>query len=225
MAVRFIAASDSSLLVVLGDAISLDTHAQVAALTSGLGRDPIPHVSNMHPAYCSILLVFDALAASHEAVADAVSERLRRIDRAPAVEARIVEIPVCYGGEFGPDLETLAEARKMTQKDVILMHSGAIYTAYFIGFVPGFAYLGGLPAALEASRLTTPRPRVPAGSVGIAGAQTGVYPIETPGGWRLVGRTPLRMFDPGRDPMSRIALGDRVRFVPINPSEFKELAR
>jgi inhibitor of KinA len=225
MTFRFVPASDGSLLVPLGDSISIGTHRLVAALVRDLATEPIPGVLNLHPGYCSILIVFDALETGHERVQEAVTVRLERLDHTPFPEPRTIELPVCYGGEYGPDLEALAAERGLATEQVIALHSGADYVAYFIGFVPGFAYLGGLPAALEAPRLKTPRPKVPPGSVGIAGAQTGVYPFETPGGWRLVGRTPVPMFQADRDPISRIALGDHVRFVPITQREYRELAQ
>lgn len=137
---------------------------------------------------------------------------------------RVVEIPVCYEGAFAPDLEGLARERGLRADDVAAMHSGAEYTVEFVGFAPGFGYLVGLPAALEAARLETPRARVPAGSVGIAGDRTAVYPGATPGGWRLIGRTPRRMFDARREAPSLLTQGDRVRFRRIDAGEFAALA-
>lgn len=127
----------------------------------------------------------------------------------------LIEIPVAYGGEYGPDLETVAEARGLTVGEVIALHSGTEYLCYMIGFMPGFPYLGKLPDPLRTPRLSTPRTRVAAGSVAIADAQTGIYPRESPGGWNLLGRTAVRLFDPDADPPSLISPGDRVRFVPI----------
>jgi inhibitor of KinA len=135
----------------------------------------------------------------------------------------VVDIPVCYGGEYGPDLDALAELRGLHAADVIELHASAEYTASFIGFVPGFAYLSGLPEQIGAPRLTAPRQKVPPGSVGIAGSQTGVYPFATPGGWRLIARTPVKMFDPTAHPVSRIQLGDKVRFQPISAEEFERI--
>ena len=136
-----------------------------------------------------------------------------------------VEIPVCYGGEFGPDLEDVAALHIMTAEQVIDLHSSATYRVYFLGFVPGFAYLGELPRKLVTPRLGTPRKRVPPGSVAIAGHQTGVYPFATPGGWRLLGRTPLRMFQADREGLSLVSIGDRVRFAPISAARFADLER
>jgi inhibitor of KinA len=224
MAPSFVPASDRSLLVTLGESISPEVHRRVVALARSLETSPVASVLNIHPAYCSILIVFDALATDHDAMERAVATRLANLDYQPPVQPRIVELPACYGGECGPDLDDLAGQLGLTPERVVALHSTAEYTAHFIGFVPGFAYLGGLPQELEAPRLSTPRQKVPLGSVGIAGAQTGVYPFETPGGWRLIGRTPLAVFCAGRNPMSLIALGDRVRFVPISLKQYREMA-
>ncbi len=187
--------------------------------------NPITGVLNIHPAYCSVLIVFDPLKTDHEIVLTQATKRLDSRAANSREKPRLLELPVCYGGEYGPDLDTLAEQLGLTPERIIALHSGAEYIAYFVGFVPGFAYLGGLPKEIEAPRLASPRQEVPRGSVGIAGAQTGVYPFETPGGWRLIGRTPLAMFEAGRNPMSLIGLGDLVKFIPITPQEYLERAR
>src|SRR5204862_8343683 len=140
-------------------------------------------------------------------------------------EPRRVEIPVCYGGEFGPDLAAVCARRGITQARAIEVHSSVEYLVYFLGFVPGFAYLGELPEELVMPRLAAPRKRVPAGSVGIAGNQTGVYPFATPGGWRLIGRSPLKMFRDEREGFSLLVIGDRVRFAPISAERFGELEK
>jgi inhibitor of KinA len=134
-----------------------------------------------------------------------------------------VEIPVCYGGDFGPDLKSVADRNGLTPDEVVTIHCKSTYPVYMIGFAPGFPYLGGMSERISAPRLDTPRERIPAGSVGIAGTQTGVYPIETPGGWRLIGRTPLRLFDAVRDPPSLLQAGDRVRFTAIERGEFDRI--
>jgi inhibitor of KinA len=136
-----------------------------------------------------------------------------------------VEIPACYGGEFGPDLTEVCAIHGLTPAQAIELHASAEYLVYFSGFVPGFAYLGELPEALVTPRLAVPRRRVPAGSVGIAGNQTGVYPFATPGGWRLIGRTPVAMFRAEREGFSLLAIGDRVRFAPISAERFGALEK
>jgi KipI family sensor histidine kinase inhibitor len=171
-----------------------------------------PGVLNLHPAYDSLLIIFDPLRNTHAGLeAELGSAPLETICPNPP---RRVQIPVRYGGIDGPDLMDVAELHAITPERVIEIHASVIYSVRFLGFVPGFAYLGGLPCELATSRLAAPRPHVAPGSVGIGGNQTGVYPFRTPGGWRLIGRTDLRMFDPDRSPMALLDIGDEVRFVP-----------
>jgi len=219
----FLRASDQALLVSFGERISLESHQQVLALAAALQSKPIAAAVNLHPAYCSLLIRFDACRASHEDIEREVLERMAQAPAQAAGTPREIEIPVCYGGDFGPDLEALAQLRGLQRHDVIRIHSDTEYVAYFLGFVPGFAYLGTVPEAIEAPRLASPRRRVEAGSVGIAGRQTAVYPCAVPGGWQLIGRTPLSMFRADREPMSLLGCGDRVRFRPISPEEYARI--
>lgn len=212
---RFQYASDQSLMVYLGDEINIETHHRVLKLLRLLEAEPIPHVVNLHPAYCSILIVFDPLCVDHSSLEAQLQLRVARLDSIELPEPRTVEIPVRYGGEFGPDLEELAALRGLSPQRVIELHSSASYIVYFMGFVPGFAYLGGLPQELATPRLESPRKRVPKGSVAIGGMHTGIYPFETPGGWRLIGRTALEIFDPDSADLSRLRIGDLIRFTPI----------
>lgn len=223
-AVQFQPASDRSLMVRFGDRIALDIHQRVRALLHLLTTEPIAGVRNLQPAYGTLLITFDALKLCHDDVESALRSYVDRIESIRLPEARRVEIPVCYGGDVGPDLDTLAELHAMTAAQVVDLHASAEYVVYFLGFVPGFAYLGGLPEALATPRLATPRRAVPAGSVGIGGNQTGVYPVASPGGWRLIGRTPVVMFSASRAEMSLLAIGDRVRFAPISAQRFEELS-
>jgi KipI family sensor histidine kinase inhibitor len=148
---------------------------------------------------------------------------LGRLNTLRLPDPRQRRIPTCYGGEFGPDLDEVAALHGMTPAQVVELHASVTYVVYFLGFVPGFAYLGELPEALATPRLTSPRRSTPPGSVGIAGNQTGVYPFATPGGWRLIGRTPIAMFRPDRNNMSFLSIGDRVRFTPISKARFTAL--
>ena len=217
---HFQPASDQTLLISFADKICPAASLCVRRLIRLLETNPVAGVANLHPAYCSVLIRFDALLTGHSEIEALLRPHLDRLDDIPLPEAREVEIPVCYGGEFGVDLADLAEMRGMTPAQVAALHSSAAYTVDFLGFAPGFGYLSGLPDELATARLPVPRRSVPAGSVGIAGNQTAVYPFSTAGGWRLIGRTPVAMFSPDRQPMSLLSIGDRVRFRAISAEEF-----
>jgi len=177
-------------------------------------------IRNLHPAYASLLIDFDPRKSSHEKLAGLVEKlaRQRRPERARAPS--VVTIPVCYDTEFGLDLLDVAKSANLSPEEIIRQHSSATYLVCFLGFSPGFAYLSGLPAALRLPRLDTPRKNVKAGTVAIAGSQAAVYPVDSAGGWRLLGRTPVRMFDPEVTPPARLVPGDAVKFVPIDRAEF-----
>jgi KipI family sensor histidine kinase inhibitor len=221
--ISFRPASDQSLLIHFGQRITLDAHEQVRKLLHLLQTEPIAGVRNLHPAYCSVLIDFDALKLSHQELETVLRDYLGRFELLHLPDPREVQIPTCYGDEFGPDLNEVASLHGITPDDAIELHASVTYVVYFLGFVPGFAYLGELPAALATPRLDSPRRSTPAGSVGIADNQTGVYPFATPGGWRLIGRTPIAMFRPDRTNMSFLNVGDRVRFAPISSAQFAAL--
>jgi inhibitor of KinA len=206
---RFIEASDQSLLVEFEGGISLQTHRQVVRCLRALEENKLAGVRNLHPGYRSILIVFDPLLTEPEELEAKIGKMDLEHIRAP--DPRLVTIPVHYDG---PDLDEVAAYHGITSQRVVELHSSAVYTVYFLGFVPGFAYLGGLPEEIATPRRETPRKQVPAGSVGIAGTQTGVYPFATPGGWQLIGRTELDMFRPDRGEMNLLSIGDQVRFIP-----------
>jgi KipI family sensor histidine kinase inhibitor len=236
---RFQFASDQSLLIYfdqpmetgraearpLQSPTTIEANEKVRRLLRLMQQEPVEGVSNLHPAYCSVLVKFDALKLSHEEVEEILRGYLARLEELRLPEPHLVDIPVCYGGEFGPDLAEVSALRGMTAAQVIELHSSVEYRVYFLGFVPGFAYLGELPKELVTPRLASPRRKVPAGSVGIAGNQAGVYPFATPGGWRLLGRTPIKMFRADRDGLSLLSIGDRVRFTPIDSEQFAALER
>ena len=222
---QFQPASDQSLLVYFGARITLESHGRLVRLLRLLQSEPVAGIRNLHPAYCSLLIKFDGLRFTHEDVEAILRNYLDRLQSVPVPEPREKEIPVCYGGDFGPDLADVCALHGMTPAQVVELHTSVTYTVYFLGFVPGFAYLGELPDALVTPRLTVPRRSVPAGSVGIAGKQTGVYPFATPGGWRLLGRTPTKMFRSDENALSFLTIADRVRFTPISPEEFLALEK
>jgi len=210
------AASDRSLLVSLGVEAGEPTAARVAFVTRALsGRRGI---LNLHPAYASVLVEFDPRRHSHPEMEALIREILSAEAPPEAAAPRTIEIPVRYGGDFGPDLVDVAALIGISPERVVELHSSVLYLVHFLGFSPGFPYLGGLPRELATPRLQSPRKLVPAGSVAIGGSQTGVYPMESPGGWRIIGRTPLRLFDAMASPPALLATGDRVRFIPISES-------
>jgi inhibitor of KinA len=219
-----IPASDASLLVHFGDAVSPEIHNRVMALFHALRRLDDARIRNLHPAYASLLIDFDPLRLSHMELSATVQQLTDAAQDNPEPFGNEVKLPVCYDAEFAPDLLAIAQHAGVSMEEVVRLHSSATYLVYFLGFAPGFAYLGGLPEPLHMPRLATPRQFVAAGSVGIAGSQTGVYPIDSPGGWRLLGRTPLRMFDPESDAPTRLEPGDRVRFLPIERAAFDKLS-
>ncbi|HID64796.1 MAG TPA: 5-oxoprolinase subunit PxpB [Anaerolineae bacterium] len=218
---RFLLAGDSALVVEFGDEISEEVNHKVHALAYALEKNPLPGLGEAVPTYRSLLIHYDPLRLSHGDLVDFIRTILEKSEEYPLPEPHKVEIPTLYGGEFGPDIEFVAEHNGLSVEEVIRLHSGATYTVYMLGFTPGFTYLGGLPEVLATPRLPTPRTLVPAGSVALAGRQTGIYPIATPGGWRLIGRTPLKLFDPQRDPPTLLKAGDRVCFVPISEEEYR----
>ena len=222
---------DSAIIVHVGDEISEDTHLRVRAVCERLDGAPIPGLIEYVPAYTTVTVFYDAVRAArgsrtsaYELVHAALVEALGTPRSVVAADARTVDIPCCYGGDFGPDLGAVAEHAGLTPDEVVATHVGAEYLVYMIGFAPGFPYLGGLSPRIATPRRASPRITVPAGSVGIAGEQTGVYPLSTPGGWQLIGRTPLALFRPFDDPPTLLRLGDRVRFVSITAEQYAALA-
>src|SRR5215472_5886683 len=221
---KLIPASDSSLLVVFGDTIAPDTQQRIFGLFYALQQRNV-RIRNLHPGYVSLLIDFDPLAMSHAELVELIQAETGRRAAATRENSAVIEIPVCYDAELGPDLADVATHTKLPVDEVVRLHSCATYDVCFLGFTAGFAYLGGMPPALATPRLATPRRAVAAGSVGIAGVQTGIYPTETPGGWRLIGRTPVQMFNPLGQPPTRVQSGDTVRLDPINRVEFEQLCR
>jgi inhibitor of KinA len=222
---KIIPASDSSLLVVFGNEISPTLHKRVIALFHALQAWHDPRIRNLHPGYASLLIDFDPLQLTHDELSSVVEQLASASDSEAARRANVITIPVCYDIDLGPDLPDVAQHAGLPVEGVVGLHSSPNYLVYFFGFTPGFAYLGGLPDALHMPRLATPRPLVVGGSVGIAGRQTGIYPCDSPGGWRLIGRTPLRMFDHEATSPALLQPGDKVRFSLIDRASFEEMQR
>ena len=215
---------DSALLIVFGTEISRDTNRLVSAAARRVREQGIRGVVDMIPAFVSLLVCYDPRVIS----CGALRARLETILQAEAetreTAGRVFEIPVCYGGEFGPDLPDIASHAGLTEREVVDIHTSRDYLVYMLGFLPGFCYLGGLDERIHTPRLETPRLKIPAGSVGIGGSQTGIYPLESPGGWRLLGKTPVRTWDPDRDVPILMQAGDSIRFVEITAAEFRRIS-
>ncbi len=220
---RFRTAGDRGFLVEYGDAIHPDVHQKVRAMALTLQQEKPPGIREILPTYRSILVVYDPLITSPAGLRRLVQELEKKLSGIQIPEPRLVEIPVCYGGEFGPDIDFVATTNHLSVEEVIRLHSEPDYLIYMVGFTPGFPFLGGLSDRLYTPRLETPRTLVPEGSVGIANQQTGVYPVASPGGWRIIGRTPLKLFRPlDQDPF-RYQAGDRIRFRPVSDGEYQRV--
>jgi inhibitor of KinA len=226
---RFAPLGDRAVMITLGATIDEATHRLVRAASARIDRHPPTGFVDQVPAFASIAVHYDPVLAArgaskppYQRVVDELTAALSGLTADHLPPARVVEIPVCYGGVLGPDLDDVARVHEMSADDVVRAHTGGDYLVYMVGFMPGFAYLGGLPPKLATPRRTTPRTVVPAGSVGIGGGQTGVYPLDSPGGWNLIGRTPVAIFDIARPQPALLATGDRVRFRAIPETEFRE---
>ena len=221
---KYLLAGDQAVVVELGDEVDPVLNRRVHALGRAIEERAMAGVRDMIPTYRSLLVQYDPGVVTPHNLRAMVADAFNSFDEASALASRVVLLPTLYGGEYGPDLEFVAEHAGVTPEAVVATHSGVDYPVYMMGFTPGFPYLGGLDERLATPRLSTPRPMVPAGAVGIAESQTGAYPTASPGGWRLIGRTPLNLFDAQRDPPALLAAGDSVRFVPLrDEAEFVEI--
>ena len=222
---RFRLAGDRGLLVEFGGTIDPEINRKVRQVFVSLEKRPIDGVTEAIPTYRSLLVFYDPFQISPEKLRAEISDRERKLDTLEIPLPETVEIPVAYGGEFGPDLEFVARHNNLTPKEVIQIHTSGNYLIYMIGFTPGFPFLGGLSKKLFTPRLENPRQLVPAGSVGIANNQTGVYPIDSPGGWQLIGRTPIKLYDPLRSPPILLKAGNYLKFKRISDDRYVEIAK
>ena len=225
MTVRFLPAGDRGLVVEFGTAVDVAVNNQVRALALTLETARIPGVVEVVPTYRSLGVQFDPAQLGAEALRGRIEETLKALDPGRLPPPKVVRLPTCYGGEFGPDLPFVSQHSGLSADEVVRLHSETPYHVHMIGFTAGFAYLGGLPEKLHTPRLPSPRTKTPRGAVGIGGSQTGAYSAETPGGWRLIGRTAVPLFDPLRDPPTPMLPGDTVRFDPILREEYDRLER
>lgn len=220
---RFFASGDRVLLMSFGDTIDLQVNERVRAMTELLRSKPPPGVEFALPAYRSLAVVYDPLGTAPPMLEQELLRLSEGLSGADIPPPRTVEIPVCYGDDLGPDIGFVSGHCGIEERDVVTLHTAPLYHIYTIGFAPGFCYLGGLNERLHSPRLETPRTWVAAGSVGIAEAQTGIYPLDSPGGWRLIGRTPLKLFDAGKNNPFLYQAGDNLRFVAISRDDYESI--
>lgn len=213
---------ERGILIEFGSQIDPKIQQQVQLVSSFLEKNQPEWMIEYIPAFATITILYRVTAFTYREVCQEVVSLLEHINPASPHQQRVVQIPVCYGGELGPDLDFVATHNQLTVDEVIHKHTSGSYLVYMIGFAPGFPYLGGMSEKIAAPRKQSPRLRIPAGSVGIAGMQTGIYPIETPGGWQLIGRTPVELFQPNREEPCLLKPGDRIRFYPISFQEYHE---
>lgn len=221
---RYRIAGDRGLLVEYGDRIDLAINRKVRSMAVLLDQSPPNGIIEVIPTYRSLLIVYDPAETEPETIQTGLETLEGRLADIEIPPPKTVEIPVCYGGEFGPDIGFVAESHDLTEDAVIGIHSATEYPIYMIGFTPGFPFLGGLSEKLHTPRLESPRTHVPAGSVGIANNQTGIYPVASPGGWQLIGQTPLNLFDPTRKNPFLYNTGDRIRFIPISTEAYRQMS-
>jgi len=219
-AFRIVSAGDSAVIVEFDARIDVAINARAIAVAESVQSAAIPGVRDVVPTYCSVAIYFDPLRTNYDALLARVEQDAAQMPRMDRIAREAVRVPVSYGDDLGPDLDAVATFARITADEVVQIHTRATYRVFMLGFVAGFAYMGTVDERIAMPRHATPRVRVPLGSVGIAGVQTGVYPAETPGGWRLIGRTPLKPFDPGRAEPFLMRAGDAVQFYSISRSEF-----
>jgi KipI family sensor histidine kinase inhibitor len=222
---RIVPAGDSAIVVEFQELIDPAVNARAIRLADQVQAGAIAGVRDVVPTYRSVAVFFDPIRTDYRRLVDWLEREANRPGGPPVVERTPISVPVCYGGELGPDLAAVAAFASMSPDEVVATHAGAIYRVFMLGFVPGFAYMGLLDARIAMPRRATPRVRVPRGAVGIAGVQTGIYPAETPGGWQLIGRTPVKPFDGARPAPFLFKAGDAVRFVPIGLAEYDQLVQ
>lgn len=220
---RILTVGDCAVSVEFGQEISLEINHKVMALKMVLEQKPIRGIVEMIPTYCSLLIQYDPMELRYGQLREKLYTLVNQLDKVEMPPKQVVEIPVAYGGEYGPDLVEVARAHNISEEEVIKLHSEPEYPIYMLGFVAGFPYLGGMNKAIATPRKKSPRLKIEAGSVGIAGEQTGIYSVESPGGWQIIGRTPLKLYDVNRNEPVLLKAGQYIKFKPITKEEFRAM--
>lgn len=223
MDIKVMPAGDSALVVEFGNEINEAVNEKVHALVKKIRQENIPGITEMIPTFRSLLVSYDMLQISYSKLSVMLSVLSRELEMNQAAHHRIVKIPCCYGARFGADLTDMERLTGLSREEIIEIHSSVDYKIYMLGFLPGFVYLGGLDKRLEVPRLDTPRVRIGKGAVGIGGNQTGIYPMDSPGGWRLIGGTPVDLYDPEREDPVLLRAGEYIRFVPISIMDYYDI--
>jgi KipI family sensor histidine kinase inhibitor len=221
--VKYLIAGDRALVIEFGDSIEDQVNSKIRSLTLAIESEGIIGIIETIPTYRSLMVIYEPMIIELEELIDKLKLIEAKMDKMKLPDAKVIEIPTLYGGEYGPDIEFVADHNKISSEEVIKIHTSREYLIYMIGFTPGFPYLGGMNDKIAAPRLQVPRTKIPVGSVGIAGEQTGIYPIESPGGWQLIGRTPVKLYDPYRKDPVLLNAGDYIKFVQIDEMEYKNI--
>ncbi len=221
---RYSPLGDAAVRIAFGDTISTEVNRKIRSFCEWLKNAPPKGVVEWSPSYAAVTVYYQPTETTYHCLVTDLQEIFNKLDEAAIPKARRIIVPVCYGGEFGPDITRVSKHNHLTVEEVIEIHCSGEYLIYMLGFTPGFPYMGGMSKAISTPRLSVPRARVPAGSVGIAGEQTGIYSLTTPGGWQIIGRTPLVLYDGHREQPSLFEAGDYVQFRPIEKLEYEEIA-
>ena len=221
---KYIPSGDSALIIKAGDDISENTSRIIRKLLATIGKVKIEGIVDFIPSFNELMICFNPLLTDSVMIRNRIKSVESEIESVVLPESRLIYVPVLYGGEYGPDLDVVSAYCKITPEDVIRIHSASQYLIYMIGFTPGFCYLGGMDNRIAVPRKKDPRLRIPPGSVGIADIQTGIYSVESPGGWQIIGITPLRLFDPAGKPEFLFMAGDRIKFEPVTKTEFDNIS-
>ena len=224
--VRFLFSGDSALVIEFGNEISVDINKKIRKMMDDIKKENIDGIVELVPTYCSLLINYDVLKIDYNTLVEKLKTFLNNnLETAEGEEVTLIEIPTLYNDEVGPDLSYVAEHNKLSKEEVIKIHTGTDYLVYMLGFMPGFTYLGGMSEKIATPRLESPRLQIYPGSVGIAGKQTGMYPSMSPGGWRIIGRTPLKLYNPNSETPVYISSGDYIRYVSISEEEYNNILK
>ncbi len=222
---QYIPSGDSAIIIKAGSDISEEINGTVRKLLVIIEKQKIKGIIDFIPSYNELMVCYDPLSINFKELLIVLRSLETEIENTELPQSLVIHVPVLYGGESGPDIEEVSDFSGLSMEEIVKIHSSDSYLVYMLGFTPGFCYLGGMDERIATPRKQSPRLKIPAGSVGIADKQTGIYPIESPGGWQLIGKTPLRLFDPAKRPEFLISAGDRIKFYPVTEDDFKNIAR